>query len=104
MSGHIVSIKTYFGIFAALMILLGITVWVAFQPLGMFNIWVAMTIAVVKMVLVILYFMHLRYSYKLIWVVAAGGFIWLVLLLVGTYADYLSRFWIPIGGPAGAIQ
>jgi len=59
MSGHVSSIKAYLGVFAALMVLLAITVWVAFQPLGFLNIWVAMTIAIVKMALVIFYFLHL---------------------------------------------
>ncbi len=104
MSGHVASLKSYYGVFAALMVLLGITVWVAFQPLGAFNIWVAMAIAVIKMTLVILYFMHVKYAYKLVWIVVIGGFVWLIIMLVGTYMDYLSRLWIPIGGPSGSIQ
>lgn len=104
MSGHVVPLRTYYSVFAALMILLGITVWVAFQPLGPLNIWAAMTIAIIKMTLVILFFMHAKYSYRLIWIVIIGGFIWLTIMLVGTYLDYLSRLWIPIGGPAGGIQ
>lgn len=98
MSGHIVPKKLYFGIFAALMVLLALTVWVAYQPLGDSGIYVAMTIAIVKAVLVVLYFMHLRYSYKLIWVVAASGFVWLIIMVGITLSDYVSRDWLPVLG------
>jgi cytochrome c oxidase subunit 4 len=90
--------KVYFGVFAALMVLLGLTVWVAHVPLGAFNIYVAMSIAIVKAVLVVLYFMHVRYSSRLIWVVAGAGFVWLLLLFGFTMADYATRSWLPVLG------
>ncbi len=98
MSGHIVSKKTYFTVFGILMVLLALTVAAAHTHLGEWNIYVALTIAAVKAIFVVVYFMHLKYSYKLIWVVVAGGLFWFALLLVGTYADYISRAWIPVVG------
>lgn len=94
MSEHIVSKNTYFLIFGALMILTAITVAVAFVDLGPLNNVVALTIAVVKATLVILYFMHVRYSSRLTWVVIAGGLVWLVILFVLTGNDYLTRGWV----------
>ncbi|MBS1912100.1 MAG: cytochrome C oxidase subunit IV family protein [Bacteroidetes bacterium] len=92
---HIVPLKVYFLVFSALMILLFVTVGVAMVNLGPFNIYVAMSIAIIKAVLVVLYFMHVRYSTRLTMVVAAAGFIWLVFLLGITILDYTSRSWIP---------
>jgi cytochrome c oxidase subunit 4 len=98
MSEHVIPKKVYFSVFAALMVLLALTVWVARLPLGAFNIYVAMSIAVVKAVLVVLYFMHVRYSSRLIWVVAGAGFVWLLLLFGLTMADYTTRAWLPVLG------
>ncbi|MDB5034384.1 MAG: caa(3)-type oxidase, subunit [Chlorobi bacterium] len=95
---HIVPKKTYYIVFATLMILLFVTVAMAFVPLGPFNIYVAMAIAITKAVLVVLYFMHVRYSNRLIWVAAGAGFVWLVILLAFTLADYSSRGWIKVPG------
>jgi cytochrome c oxidase subunit 4 len=93
MSEHIVSKKVYFSIFVALMVLTTVTVLVSFVDLGRFNAIVALTIAVVKGTLVVLYFMHVRYSTRLTWVFAASGFIWLFILLSFTLSDYISRPW-----------
>lgn len=94
---HISSVKAYFGIFTLLIILLFITVGVAYINLGALNIYVAMTIAVVKALLVVLYFMHVRYSTKLTMVAAAAGFLWLILLVGITALDYISRTWVTGG-------
>ena len=91
MSGHIVSLRIYFAIFGTLMVLTGVTVWVAFHNLGPLNAVVALTIATFKATLVILYFMHARYSSKLTWLVIVAGFFWLGILLVLTMTDYLTR-------------
>src|ERR1044072_4103505 len=95
MSEHIVSRKTYFTIFIALMILTGLTVWVATFDLGRMNAVVALTIAVVKGLLVVLYFMHVRYSSRLTMVFVAAGFVWLIIMVSLTLSDYLTREWIP---------
>jgi len=91
MSEHIVSKKLYFVIFGALMVLTFLTVWVATIDLGALNTPVALAIAVTKAVLVVLYFMHVRYSSRLTWVVVAGGFLWLIIMIGLTMSDYLTR-------------
>jgi len=82
MSSHVAPTRLYYGIFAALMVLTAVTVWVAFRDLGIMNTYVAMTIAVAKATLVILYFMHVRYGSKLIWIFSLAGFVWLVIFFV----------------------
>lgn len=98
MPEHIVSKTTYFVIFGALMLGTAITVWVAFLDLDRLfpgaNTVVALTIAVIKATLVILYFMHVRYSARLTWVIVLAGFFWLGILFVLTMSDYMSRGWL----------
>ena len=96
MSQHIVPMRVYFVIFFALMILTATTVWVAFFDLGPVNDAVALGIASTKAMLVILYFMHVRYSSRLIWIFAAVGFFFLFILLAFTLSDVLTRDWIPV--------
>ena len=93
MSEHIVSKKMYYAIFGALMVLTAITVFAANIDLGSekLNTIVALAIAVTKAMLVILFFMHVRYSSRLTWVVVAGGFLWLFIMVSLTLSDYLSR-------------
>jgi len=93
MSEHIVSKKMYYAIFGALMVLTAITVFAANIDLGSekLNTIVALAIAVTKAMLVILFFMHVRYSSRLTWVVVAGGFLWLFIMVALTMSDYLSR-------------
>ena len=79
------------------MILTALTVGVAFFDFGPLNNVVAMTIAVTKAVLVILFFMHVRYGTRLIWVVVVAGFFWLGILFVLTGTDYISRGWVDGG-------
>jgi len=94
MSEHIVSTKIYFAIFTALLVLTASTVAVASVDLGRLNTIVALTIAVTKAVLVILYFMHVRYSSRLTWVVVSAGFVWLGILIAFTMSDVLTRGWL----------
>ena len=94
-STHISSLKTYLNVFGTLMGLTVLTVVVAFFDLGPLNIVVAVTIASIKAYVVILYFMHVKYSNHVIWLTIAAGFIWLVLMLGLTIADYATRDWIP---------
>ena len=98
MAQHIVTPKTYLQVFAALMILTGATVWVAFIDLGALNTVIAMAIAVAKAILVILIFMHVRYSSPLTRIVVCGGVFWLVLLIALTLSDYLTRGWQTVMG------
>jgi cytochrome c oxidase subunit 4 len=93
MSEHIVSKKVYYVIFAALMVLTALTVFAANIDLGSekINTLVALAIAVTKALLVVLYFMHVRYSSRLTWIVVAGGFLWLFIMVGLTLSDYLTR-------------
>jgi cytochrome c oxidase subunit IV len=88
---HVVPIRVYLAIFALLMILTAVTVSVAFVDLGPYNTVVALVIAVTKMLLVVLYFMHVRFSSRLTWATVAAGFFWLALMLGLTLGDYLTR-------------
>lgn len=88
---HGPSLRVYFTIFATLLVLTAGTVQAAFLDLGVFNNVVMLGIAVTKGTLVVLYFMHVRYGPRLVWVLAAGGFAWLAILVGFTLADYLTR-------------
>ena len=91
MSVHITPVRVYVLIFAALMVLTGVTVWVAFQDFGPGNDIVALTIAVTKATLVVLFFMHVIHSSRLTKVVIISSLVWLVILIGLTLSDYLSR-------------
>lgn len=91
MSEHVVPTRIYYTIFLALMVCTAITVGVAFVDLGPMNAVIAMTIAVLKATLVVLFFMHVKYSTRLTWVVAVASVFWLGILLALTLADYASR-------------
>ncbi len=88
----------YYWVYGALLALTLLTVGVAYVDVGALNIVLALTIAVSKALLVMLFFMHLRYSSRLTWVVAGAGVIWLAHLLIFTLADYLTRNWLAIMG------
>jgi cytochrome c oxidase subunit 4 len=83
----------YLVIIAILMSLTVATWLIAFVNLGIFNPVVALTIAVIKAVLVILFFMHVRYSSKLTMVTVGAGFFWLLIMITLSLSDYLSRYW-----------
>jgi len=91
MSEYIVPKRTYYIIYAILMLCTFLTVQAAFFDLGAFNTVVALTIAVFKAALVVLFFMHVKYSTRLTWAVVAGSVFWLGILLVLTMSDYLTR-------------
>jgi cytochrome c oxidase subunit 4 len=97
MAGHIVPTRVYYSVFAALMLGTLVTVLAAFYDLGPLNAIVALTIAVAKATLVVLYFMHVRYSTRLTWAVVFGSVFWLGILLVLTFSDYLTRGWRTYG-------
>jgi cytochrome c oxidase subunit IV len=78
----------------SILVVLTIATWrIAFVDLGIFNPVVALTIAVIKAVLVILFFMHVYYSSKLTKVTVGAGFFWLLILITLSLLDYLSRNW-----------
>lgn len=101
MSLHVVTPKTYVAIFLALMIGTALTVGAAFVDLGAMtgfaalNDIVMLAIAVAKAVLVILYFMHVKYSGRLTALTVASGFVFLALLMGIVVLDYATRGIIP---------
>lgn len=89
-----ISTKVYFTVFVALILLTLTTAGVAFVNLGgTWNVVLALAIAVAKAALVMLYFMHLRYSSYLTTLFAGAGIFWLGILIVLTLTDYVSRGW-----------
>lgn len=85
--------KVYAAVFVTLLIFTALTVFASYLELYVFNAVVALAIAVIKAVLVILFFMHIRYSSKLTKLTVAAGFFTLIVLLLMTLTDYISRAW-----------
>jgi cytochrome c oxidase subunit IV len=96
MSEHIIEKKIYYGVFGGLMALLGATVAIAYIHLGKLNMVAALSIAVIKAVLIILYFMHVRYSSRLLWIFVCAGFFWLGIMFALSFSDFLTRGWLPL--------
>ncbi len=95
MSGHVAPKSMYVGIWFALIVGTVLTVLAAEVDLGALNNVVMLAIACTKAALVILFFMHVRWSTRLTWVVAASGFFWLLIMFGLTMQDYLTRGWVP---------
>ena len=91
MSGHVAPKGLYYAVFLALIVGTALTVAAAFIDMGALNNVVMLAIASVKALLVILFFMHVRWSTRLTWVVLASGFFWLLILFGITMSDYLTR-------------
>ena len=98
MSEHIAPRSLYYTIFAALMVLTALTVWIAYLDLGLLNLPVALAIAVTKATIVVLYFMHLRWSERLTHVTLLSAFVFFGLLVFFTLSDYLTRGWLGVPG------
>ncbi len=96
---HVVSRKIYFAIFVALIALTLTTIAVATVDLGPLNTIAALVIAALKGSLVVLFFMHVRYSKPLIGLVVFAATLWLAILIGLTLADFASRPWIPSRPP-----
>jgi cytochrome c oxidase subunit 4 len=92
-SHHVVPVGIYYAVFATLLVLTGVTVGVAYLDLGPMNIVVAIAIACFKAMIVVLYFMHVKYSTRLIKLTVVAGLYWIGILLVLTLNDYLTRGW-----------
>jgi len=92
-AGHVVPISTYLAVFAALMVGTVITTWVATINLGKFNTVVALVIAFIKMTLVVLFFMHVKYATGLTRIVIVAGFFWLAIMITLTGSDEFTRTW-----------
>jgi cytochrome c oxidase subunit 4 len=96
MAQHIVPRRVYYRVCAVLLALTLLTVGIAYVDLGPLNITLALGIAICKALLVMLFFMHLRYSAHLIVIIAAAGVIWLGHLMLFTLIDYLTRNWLTV--------
>ncbi len=92
---HIVPVRTYLVIFSLLMVLTALTTWVAFVDLGVMNVVIMLLIAFTKAAVVVLWFMHVKFSPPLTKVVAASGFAWLSILIALTLSDVLTRNILP---------
>jgi cytochrome c oxidase subunit IV len=92
MSEHIIAPKIYYLIWVTLMVLTVVTAAVAFVDLGSFNTVVALVIATLKATLVVLFFMHVKYtSEKMTKTVIIAAIFWLGLLLILSLADFATR-------------
>jgi len=87
------SARTYFLTGAALLVLLGLTVGASYIDLGPFNTIFAMAIALAKAVLILLFFMHVRYNPPILWLFVGTGFFWLGIMFVLALSDYMTRGW-----------
>lgn len=98
-SGHIVPVSTYLVVWGTLMALMIATAILSTVDLGGASTPIALAIAAVKAVLVVLFFMHVKYAKnKIVWVFATAGFLWLGLLFVLSLGDYLTRMWLGVPG------
>jgi|SRR5436190_9797848 cytochrome c oxidase subunit 4 len=105
MSEHIVPVRVYLTIFMVLLVGTALTVLAAFQDFSVtlrgheipLNTVIALTIAVTKATFVVLYFMHVRYSSRLVWVVVTSALFWLAIMFALTFSDYWTRGWLSTG-------
>ena len=88
-------IKTYLLVWVSLVALLAITVAVSYAQFGQLNAFVALAIAAIKTTLIVLFFMHLRSSARLIWIVTAASVVWLGIMFALTMSDYETRRFLP---------
>jgi cytochrome c oxidase subunit IV len=91
---HVAPKSLYYAVFAALIVGTLLTYAAARVDMGALNNVVMLTIALAKALLVILFFMHVRWGTRLTWLVVASGFFWLLILFSITMTDFLTRGWI----------
>ena len=94
---HLVPTRVYYSIFAVLMLLTGVTVTVAYVDLGPWNTVAALAIPCFKAMIVVLYFMHVKYSTRLIKLTVIAGLYWMGIIFALTLGDYLTRAWGTFG-------
>lgn len=92
------SLQTNIVIYLALLGLLVLTVAFAYMPLGYLALPVAFIIATIKAILIMMYFMHIKFSSKLVWLFATGSLAWVLVLLIWTGNDYFTRDLLDIAG------
>ena len=103
MKHHIIPVRTYVNVFAILMVLTILTVAAAYIDMGFANTFVAVTIAVIKAILVLAIFMHLKYSARILWLAAGAGTVWLIVMLALTLSDFRTRNWLAQPQPWQAV-
>lgn len=90
---HVVTPGVYSIVFGTLLFFTGLTVVAAYIQMGIFNPVVALAIASTKAVIVILFFMHVKYQSKLVKMTVGAGFFTFLVLITMTLSDYISRAW-----------
>jgi cytochrome c oxidase subunit 4 len=95
MTEHIVQPRTYLTVWGALLVLLVATVALAYVPLGSMHVVAAVTIAFAKAILIVLFFMHVRYKSRLTVVFVCAGLFWLAIMFTLALGDYMTRSWLP---------
>jgi cytochrome c oxidase subunit 4 len=95
---HIVPKRVYFAVFAILILMTWVTTWISTVDLGRLNIFVALSIAIFKASLVILFFMHVKYGTRLTKMIVLAGLYWLILLLFIAMLDLWTRNWMGVAG------
>lgn len=90
---HVMPLSIYWGVFIALVIGTVVTYLTAIKDFGVWNTPIALLIAVTKALLVILFFMHVKYQSKLMWLFVAAGFIWFVIMILFSMMDFATRGW-----------
>jgi cytochrome c oxidase subunit 4 len=95
---HIVPKRVYFAVFGGLIVLTWLTTFVATFDLGRLNFVVAISIAIFKASLVILFFMHVAYATRLTRMIIFSGLYWLILLLFIVMSDIWTRDWMGVPG------
>ena len=95
---HIVPKRIYFLVFLTLIVMTWVTTWISTVDLGRLNIFVALSIAIFKASLVILFFMHVKYGTRLTKMIVLAGMYWLILLLFIAMLDIWTRTWMGVPG------
>ena len=95
---HIVPVRVYVAVFLTLIVMTWVTAFVSTVDLGRFNVFVALSIAVFKASLVILFFMHVKYGARLTKFIVLAGLYWLILLLFIAMVDLWTRGWMGVPG------
>jgi cytochrome c oxidase subunit IV len=95
---HITPTRSYVMVFLSLIVLTIVTVAIARVDLGAMNTPISLAVAGLKASLVIMIFMGVRHNTPLTKVVAASGFVWLIILFGITLGDYLTRHWLGVPG------
>jgi cytochrome c oxidase subunit 4 len=95
---HIVPVSVYVAVFSALIVLTWVTAFVSTIDLGRLNVFVALSIAIFKASLVLLFFMHVKYGTRLTKMIVLSGIYWLILLLFIVMMDIWTRGWMGVPG------